>query len=132
MVHYKAEGGWRVVLQSSALNNKIVCTQGHTVQQSENQLVFLLSVIKYYKIKSIGEIYEQIFKKSKLYFPGSVFVAIISSLEDRWTGKVWGLRLACRVWRMRKSVMFKFHIYSGIVTQHLAWMQTDFIVSREL
>lgn len=57
----------RVVLQSSALalNNEIVCTQGHTVQQSEKQLVFLLSVIRYYKIKITGEIYGQIFINSK-------------------------------------------------------------------
>lgn len=60
-----------------ALNNEIIYTQGHTVQQSEKQLTFLLSVVKYYKIKSIGEVYEQISIKSmkekqKFCFLGSV------------------------------------------------------------
>lgn len=46
-----------------------------------------------------------------------MFVAISSSLEDRCTGNVWGVRLVCRVWGTRKPVSFKHHSYSGIVQQ---------------
>lgn len=55
------------MLQSSALafSNGIVHTQGHTVQKSEEQLMLLLCGIKYHKIKSTGEIYEQIILNSK-------------------------------------------------------------------
>lgn len=66
--------------------------------------------------------YEQIFmnsmkEKSKFYFPGSVFVAVSSSLENIWTGKLWGLRLIYGVWKVRTFVIFKHKSSSGRVTQ---------------
>lgn len=87
------------MFQSSALalNNEIMYTQEHTVQQSEIQLLFLLSVFKYYKIKSIGKVYEQISinsmkEKHKFCLPGSVCCL---RLWKTWTGKLQHLRLVC-------------------------------------
>lgn len=83
-----------VVLQCSALalNTEIVCIQGHTVQQSEKHLVILLSVIKYYKIKITGEIYEQIFinskRKEQTLLPGLCVCChiFLSRIQVDWKG----------------------------------------------